>query len=96
MSGLNCKCRAQDTRSALDIAADLVNQLSHRFGDDLTDFGGRQNDQWAQYAREFLEHPDGKAADERRRARYWEYLERATAVADSWPAWVAGERVNKR
>ena len=84
------------TRTALDIAADLVNQLSHVFGDECSDFGGGRNEQWARFACEFLAHPDGKAADERRRKRYWDHLEKATKVADSWPTWVKGERENKR
>ena len=84
------------TRTARDIAADLVNALAHQFGDEITDYGGTRNEQWARYAREFLAHPDGEAAEDRRRAKYWEYLKRATAVADSWPAWVAGREKNER
>lgn len=52
-------------RTSLDIAADLAYALSHRFGDDLSDFGGLENRQWAIYAEEFLRSPDGQKAEEK-------------------------------
>lgn len=83
-------------RTALDIAADLVNALSHTHGDDFSDFGEPATEQWAQYAREFLLHPEGKAADQRNRMRFWKFIEQASQSVDRWPAWKRGEPRNAR
>jgi len=56
-------------REAVDIAADLINRLAHTYGTD--DMGSLPNMAWAQLAREFLAHPDGQAAEQRRKDRFW-------------------------
>lgn len=71
---------------ALDIVAELIHQLGHIGCTEHI----YQMEQTKRHYLPLMEHPAFKAAEERRRQRYWKIIERAAKEVDSWPDWKKG------
>jgi hypothetical protein len=77
---------------ALDIVAELIDQMGHTGAmDDV-----RRWEQTRRWYLKLVEHPAYKAAEERRRKRYWDHLDRVARRVESWPAWMKGSPTNSR
>jgi hypothetical protein len=71
----------------MDLVAQLINQLGHTgIIEDVL--------RWEQTKREYLrlvEHPLYKAAEQRRRDKFWNSAERVAKRVESWPDWKKGK-----
>lgn len=81
-----------DADEALDIACELIEQMSHTGAIDRV----RSTSQTHDWLIKLEGHPAYKAARQRRRAHYWSVLEETAKRVAEWPDWMKGERKSTR
>jgi hypothetical protein len=79
----------------LEAGLDLCVRAFHQYRQSHDEYRVSER-QFAEPMRKAFKHPALMAAEERRKEEYWQRLERVAKRVESWPAWMKGERENKR